>query len=142
MKKLNDKQKNVNLSEKGVKSLTKSLYTSFFLFLILIFIFVMSHFTYRKSTWADSLFISSMVYLCLVGFWILLRFGFAETTILRVKNYQRFKGNKYNNEQKLKTKLTLDDTRKKRLDKEWIGPWVSLSVGTILLIISLIFSYI
>jgi hypothetical protein len=136
MKKLDDSN-NFEQGASEVKSLTKSLYTSFFLFIILIVIFVISHFSYKGSSWFDSLFIATMIYLCLIAFWVLIRFGFAKRTITRIQNYRE----KHINKQNKKHNINHNATSKVQLTKDWIGPIVSASIGVVLLIISAIFSY-
>ncbi len=139
--KLNNNKESLNESENEVKSLTQSLYTFFGLFAILIIIFIITLYSRAASTWMDSLFIATMVYLCLVAFWVLIRFGFAETTILRAKNFQKARINKQENN-KRKNKITISDLKRERKLKNWIGPIVSTSVGMFLLVIALIFTYI
>ena len=132
---------NLKESEKEIKTLSKSLFTFFVLFTIMIATFVIAHFLNKSNTWADSLFIATMIYLAMVTIWILIRFGFAEGIIAKVKNYQP------TNKDKKMTRVNIDrnriyNSKKKQVwDQTWIGPIVAATVGIILFIVSLLGSY-
>ncbi len=132
---------NLKETEKEIKTLSKSLFTFFVLFTIMIATFVITHFLNKSNTWADSLFTATMIYLPMVTIWILIRFGFAEGIIAKVKNHQPA------NKDKKMTRVNIDrnriyNSKKKQVwDQTWIGPIVAATVGIILLIVSLLGSY-
>ena len=132
--------KNNKNIEKEIKSWFHSLLSSISLFAIWLLMFVFFGLTLKSYKWSDALFTSSLIYVCIVGFWTLIRFGFAESIILKMKNNKNTKVNRLDNNNK--ERLTIEKLRKQRSKKYWTGILLNWFISISLLIISLVFSHI
>ena len=133
-------KKNKNI-EDHVRSSINNAISSVALFFIWVLLFIYFGFSRKDLKWSDALFTSSLIYICLVGLWTLVRLGFAETSILKFKNYKRLKVDKHKKENKNIEKLSLKTLRDERSKKYWLSILFNWFISISLFATALVVTY-
>ena len=133
-------KKNKTIEDHARSSINNAI-SSVALFFLWILIFIYFGFSRKDLRWSDALFTSSLIYICLVALWTLLRLGFAETSILKFKNYKRLKDDKHKKQNKDVQKLSLETLRKQRNSKYWLSILFNWFISISLFITALVVTY-
>ena len=134
-------RKNIDEIDKeieNIKSASHSFITSIILFIVFILFFILFHFSNPQNRWFDGIFVASIIYLCFSIFWIIFRLGFGEKSLLYSHNLLKKRLFNRSKKQKKIHKITISEYRKFRSAKSWMGPILSVSVSSGLVIIAII----